>query len=318
MENIIVTGGAGFIGSNLVDKLLSLNKKVTVIDNFDNFYPKKIKLNNIKEHLKNPNFRLLELDICDSPALIKHLNQSYDAIIHLAAKAGVRPSINDPQAYQQVNVQGTQNLLEIAKDLKIPKFLFGSSSSVYGINPNVPWSENDYVLQPISPYAATKVAGELLGHVYHKLYNIQFLALRFFTVYGPRQRPDLAIHKFFKLISEGKEIPLYGDGTTQRDYTYIDDVIKAILSALEYQKTQYEIINIGNNQTISLNKLITEIENVIGKKATIKKLPLQAGDVPQTYANIEKAKKLLNYSPNTNITKGLRLFFKWFKNYYKI
>jgi len=316
MKTILVTGGAGFIGSNLVDKLLSLNNKVTIVDNFDDFYDVEIKRNNISEHLKNQNYNLLELDICDFTALKDNLKENYDAIVHLAAKAGVRPSIQNPQLYQKVNVQGTQNLLEIAKELRIKKFIFGSSSSVYGVNPNVPWSEDDYVLKPISPYAATKVAGELLGHVYHKLYNIQFLSLRFFTVYGPRQRPDLAIHKFFKLISEDKEIPVFGDGTTRRDYTFIDDVVDGILSAINYDKSGYEIVNIGNNQTISLKDLISEIEDVIGKKAKINRLPLQAGDVPQTFANIDKGKKLFGYNPKTNITKGLRQFYQWFKENY--
>ena len=218
-SHIIVTGGAGFIGSHLVDRLLLDNYNVTVIDYFDPFYSRYLKECNIAEHRSNPKYRLLELDICNEQALLEHLSDTYDAIIHLAAKAGVRPSINNPTEYQRVNVSGTQSLLEFAREKGIKQFVFGSSSSVYGINPNVPWNESDHVLQPISPYAATKVAGELLGHVYSHLYGIRFIALRFFTVFGPRQRPDLAIAKFCKLIQEQKPIPFYGKGDTRRDYT---------------------------------------------------------------------------------------------------
>ncbi len=222
---IVVTGGAGFIGSHLIDRLLSEGHSVINIDNFDSFYSEDVKRSNIKKHFDYENYRLHEIDIRDKSSLDKVISSDVEVIVHLAAKAGVRPSIKDPVLYQEVNVTGTQNLLEVAREKEIKQFVFASSSSVYGKNPNVPWKEEDAVLQPISPYASTKVSGELLGHVYSHLYDIRFLALRFFTVYGPRQRPDLAIHKFFKLMSEEKNITLFGDGSTRRDYTYIDDII---------------------------------------------------------------------------------------------
>lgn len=230
----------------------------------------------------------------------------------MAAKAGVRPSILDPVGYQQVNVQGTQNLLEFAKDKKVPQFVFASSSSVYGVNPNVPWREKDQVLLPISPYAATKVSGELLGHVYSHLYGIRFLGLRFFTVYGPRQRPDLAIHKFARLISQGKAVPFYGDGSSSRDYTYIDDIIQGISAAIIYDRSQYEVVNLGNSRTVTLQELITIIEEELNLKANLKLMPPQAGDVFQTFADIEKAGKLLNYQPTTSIREGVKSFIQWF------
>ncbi len=315
MAKILITGGAGFVGSSLSDTLLKQNNhQITVIDNFDPFYDKKIKQKNIENNLNNPNYTFIEEDLRNYDALNSKLNGNYDVIVHLAAKAGVRPSILDPISYQEVNVQGTQNLLELAKEWNTKQFVFGSSSSVYGINPNVPWSEDDYVLQPISPYAATKVSGELLGHVYSKLYDIRFIALRFFTVYGPRQRPDLAIHKFAKLMLEDKPIPMYGDGSSRRDYTYVDDIVSGIISAINYTATNYEIINIGNNQTISLLELIKTLENTLNKKAIIETMPNQPGDVPQTYANIQKAKKLLGYQPGTSIESGIKKFIDWLNN----
>src|SRR5687768_1312465 len=220
MTHILVTGGAGFIGSHLVDSLLRDGLTVSVLDNFDGFYARRVKERNVEEHRRNPRWRLVEGDIRDLPGLCRQLPERFDAIIHLAAKAGVRPSIEDPLGYQEVNVAGTQNLLELARERGISRFVFASSSSVYGVNPRVPWSEDDHVLQPISPYASTKVAGELLGHVYSHLYGIRFIALRFFTVYGPRQRPDLAIHKFARRMLQGKPIPVFGDGSTRRDYTF--------------------------------------------------------------------------------------------------
>ncbi|MFC2132045.1 GDP-mannose 4,6-dehydratase, partial [Bacteroidota bacterium] len=262
-------------------------------------------------NLNRQDYHFIEEDIRDIEALRNKLGGAYDLIIHLAAKAGVRPSIKDPVSYQQVNIQGTQNLLELAKEWGTKQFIFGSSSSVYGINPNVPWSEDDYVLKPISPYAATKVSAELLGHVYSNLYGISFIALRFFTVYGPRQRPDLAIHKFFKLIQNNQPIPMYGDGSSKRDYTYIDDIVSGIVNSMEYRDSDYEIINIGNNHTISLKELINSIEQVIGKKALIDQKPMQPGDVHQTFANIDKAKKLLKYNPNTKLDDGLKEFANW-------
>lgn len=311
-KRAIVTGGAGFIGSTLVENLLKRNWKVSVIDNFDPFYAKSIKKKNIAPFSDNPDFELLEADIRDLESLQKLLNKDYNVMIHLAAKAGVRPSIKNPGLYQDVNVMGTQNLLEICKLLDIKKFIFASSSSVYGVNPDVPWSEDDYVLKPISPYASSKISGELMGHVYSELYNIQFLALRLFTVYGPKQRPDLAIHKFAKMILRNEAIPVYGDGSTQRDYTYVEDIVSGFLSAIEYESSKYEIINLGNSRTVSLSEMITTIENVFGRKALIDRLPMQAGDVPKTYADISKAKKLLDYQPSTTFEEGIQKFRQWY------
>ncbi|MGE5606658.1 MAG: GDP-mannose 4,6-dehydratase [Bacteroidota bacterium] len=311
--HVLVTGGAGFIGSHLVDKLLKDKRQVTVVDNFDPFYDRTLKEHNIWEHLNHPNYKLFELDICDFEALKENLREDYDVIVHLAAKAGVRPSILDPTGYQRVNVQGTQNLLEFAKDKAIRQFVFASSSSVYGINPNVPWCERDHVLMPISPYAATKVSGELLGHVYSHLYGIRFIALRFFTVYGPRQRPDLAIYKFVRLISQGEQIPFYGDGTSSRDYTYIDDIIKGISAAIVYNKSEYEVVNLGNNRTVTLNELIEIIQEELQVKARIKPMPMQSGDVFRTFADLEKAGRLFSYQPTTDIREGIRSFIQWFK-----
>lgn len=308
----IVTGGAGFIGSHLVEKLLADNWQVTIIDNFDPFYDKSIKMRNIEAFAHHPDLVFLEADIRDFESLKTNLSGEYDAIIHLAAKAGVRPSIESPMLYQAVNVMGTQNLLEISKLLKIRQFVFASSSSVYGVNPNVPWSEDDFVLKPISPYASTKISGELLGHVYCELYGIRFIALRLFTVFGPRQRPDLAIHKFAHKILENQPIPVFGDGSTRRDYTYVADIVSGILAAVDYDKSNYEIINLGNNRTITLSHMIETIEKVFQKKAIIDRLPMQPGDVPETYANISKAQRLLNYQPATVFEEGIENFREWY------
>lgn len=313
-KHILVTGGAGFIGSHVIDMLLIKGYEITVIDSFDEFYPKSTKKRNLAQSQNNSNFHFIEADICDLDLLLQYLTDTYDAIIHLAAKAGVRPSINNPTEYQRVNVTGTQSLLEFARKKGIQQFVFGSSSSVYGINPNVPWNESDHVLQPISPYAATKVAGELLGHVYSHLYGIRFIALRFFTVFGPRQRPDLAIAKFSKLILEQKPIPFYGKGDTRRDYTYVGDIVQGILAALKYDKSDYEIINLGNHRTVSLKELVTALENALGQTAIIEYLPEQEGDVPQTFANIETARRLLNYNPQTSLEDGLAAYVKWLNN----
>lgn len=311
--NIVVTGGAGFIGSHLIDRLLKEGHTITNIDNFDPFYDESIKRENLKGHLEYDSYVLHEVDIRDKGALDKAIPVDTDVIVHLAAKAGVRPSIADPIAYQEVNVAGTQNMLEVAREKEIKQFVFASSSSVYGKNPNVPWKEDDAVLQPISPYASTKVSGELLGHVYSHLYDIRFLALRFFTVYGPRQRPDLAIHKFLKLMSEGKEITLYGDGSTRRDYTYIDDIIDGVMAAIEYKDSVYEVINLGNNQTVELLELVEEIEKASGITAKKTFGPEQPGDVKQTWADVSNAGDLLGYKSDFSINKGLSIFAEWFK-----
>lgn len=314
MKSALVTGGAGFIGSHLVDNLLSEGWRVTVVDSFDPFYDQTIKEANIKPHLENPNYRLVRADIRDLETLRARLSGNYDVIVHLAAKAGVRPSIQDPIGYQEVNVRGTQNLLELAREWGMKQFVFASSSSVYGINPNLPWREDDCVLLPISPYAATKVAGELLGHVYSHLYGIHFIALRLFTVYGPRQRPDLAIHKFAWLMLKGKPIPIYGDGNSSRDYTYIDDVIQGIKAAIDYAASSYEVINLGNNYTVSLIEMVRTLEKTLGLPAKLEFLPPQPGDVAKTWADIEKAKRKLNYSPDTNFYEGMTKFIEWIKS----
>jgi UDP-glucuronate 4-epimerase len=311
MSHVLVTGGAGFIGSHLVDSLLSDGFTVTVLDNFDGFYPRTVKEGNIRGHRVHSRWRLVEGDVRDLPVLREQLPHDLDAIVHLAARAGVRPSIDDPSGYEDVNIRGTQNLLEFARERKVPHFVFASSSSVYGLNPRVPWSEEDHVLKPISPYAGTKVAGELLGHVYSHLYGMRFMALRFFTVYGPRQRPDLAIHKFAHLIRAGTKLPVFGDGTTRRDYTYISDVIAGVRAAIDYTATSYEVINVGNNHTVSLLEMIAGLEQALGVTADLEWLPEQPGDVPQTWANIDKARALLGYAPRTPYREGITRFAQW-------
>lgn len=306
----LVTGGAGFIGSHVVDSLLRDGHRVTVVDNFDPFYARAIKEENIRAHRRNDAWRLIEADLRDAAGLTTQLGGPYDVIVHLAAKAGVRPSIDNPLAYQEVNVGGTQNLLEFAKTAGIKRFVFASSSSVYGVNPRVPWSEDDHVLEPISPYASTKVSGELLGHVYSHLYGIGFIALRFFTAYGPRQRPDLAIHKFAKMIRAGEPIPVFGDGSTRRDYTFIDDIVSGVRSAIEW-RGRYEVVNLGNNTTLSLTEMISGLEAAIGCKALIKRMPEQPGDVPQTWADVSKARRVLGYVPQTSYAEGVKKFCQW-------
>lgn len=316
MKNILITGGAGFIGSNLIDLLLKTDPsiQITCIDNFDPFYNPKVKKENIKPFLKNSNFNFVKADIRNYNQLKSKLTKNFDVIVHLAAKVGIKPSLSEPEVYTEVNIKGMQNLLELARKLRCKQFIFASSSSVYGINSNVPWREDEHILKPISPYAYTKISGELLGHVYSHLYNIRFIALRFFSVYGPKQRPDLVIHKFTKLITEGKAITLFGDGKTKRDYTFIDDLVSGIVAALDYSGSQYEIINLGNNESVELRQLIKILEKVLGKKAIINKLPQRAGDAPVTYADISKAQKILNYQPKTSLTEGIQKFVEWFKN----
>lgn len=313
-KHYLVTGGAGFIGSQVVKELLKdENIKITCLDNFDPFYKRQFKLLNIGEFDKSHNFFLLDIDL--ATVTIKELHdavpQPVDVVIHLAAKAGVRPSIADPVAYEQTNIVGTQKLLDFAVQKKVKKFVFASSSSVYGINEKLPWKEDELLL-PISPYAMTKLAGEMAGHVYHKLYGLPFIALRFFTVYGPGQRPDLAIHRFMRAILKDEAIAMFGDGSTSRDYTYVDDTVQGVLSAIDYNKTSFEIINLGNNYAVSLKDLVAAIEDVMGKKAIINQQPEQPGDVPRTFADISKAKELLNYNPKTELKNGLIKFYDWF------
>lgn len=310
-EHVIVTGGAGFIGSHLVELLLSNDFAVTVIDNFDPFYDKQIKLSNISTFINNPDITFIESDILSYDQLLNQLDQNYSAIFHLAAKAGVRPSIENPIGYQEVNVRGTQNLLEIARSKNIKQFVFASSSSVYGINKNIPWQESDGLLYPISPYASTKISAELMGHVYSHLYNIRFISLRFFTVFGPRQRPDLAIHSFSKKIINNEPINFFGDGSTKRDYTYVSDIVSGVFNALTYNHSNYEVFNLGNHNTVSLKEMVETLESVFDKKAIINYMPEQPGDVSITYADIDKAKRLLNYQPKTEFKEGVQHFKNW-------
>jgi len=310
-KNILITGGAGFIGSHLIDFLLNDgNYNITCIDNFDDFYAPEIKRKNIEAHFGNVNFKLLEADITDHN-LINRLEKQYDIIVHLAAKAGVRPSIQNPVLYQHVNVVGLQNILEIARLTSVKQFVFGSSSSVYGINPNIPWKESDKELMPVSPYASSKIAGEWLGKSFSQLYGLRFITLRFFTVYGPRQRPDLAINYFTQKIIKEEPIDFFGDGNTLRDYTYINDIVAGIVSAMQYDRSDFEIINLGNNNPVTLSHLVATLEKIILKKAILNKLPEQPGDVPVTFADISKAQLLLNYNPETKLEDGLELFVKW-------
>lgn len=313
-NKILVTGGAGFIGSHLVDSLLAEdNRQIAVVDNFNDFYAPEIKLANLAAHFSKPNFKLYETDIRRRGALREiFAENNFDAIVHLAARAGVRPSLENPSEYLETNVAGTLNLLECAKDFGVRQFVFGSSSSVYGINAKVPFAEDDKISKPISPYAATKAAGELLCHTYSHLYDIRSVCLRFFTVYGARQRPDLAIHKFSKLIWEEKPIPVFGDGHTRRDYTFIDDIIQGVCAAIDYDKSNCEIFNLGESQTIELSKLIELLEKNLNKKAIIERREMQAGDVPVTFADITKSRKLLNYNPQTKIEDGIPKFTDWF------
>src|SRR5690349_21896140 len=315
MKSFLVTGGAGFIGSHLVDRLLSTDiTRVTVVDDFNDFYNPSIKRENFSDHLKDSRYSIHEIDIRDRAALEQVFKQTnFDCIVHLAARAGVRPSLSEPQLYTETNINGTLNLLELARNHNLEQFVFGSSSSVYGINAHVPFSEDDPIRQPISPYAATKGAGELLCHTYSHLYNLRCVCLRFFTVYGPRQRPDLAIHKFAKLISRGKPIPVFGNGTTRRDYTYIEDIIDGVTAAIDYDRTNYEVINLGESRTVELNELISLLEKELDMPAVIDRQPPQPGDVPQTYADISKARALLYYDPKTQIEEGLRRFVAWFR-----
>ncbi|MDP3049935.1 MAG: GDP-mannose 4,6-dehydratase [Eubacteriales bacterium] len=312
-RRIAVTGGAGFIGSHLIDSLIGEGHHVLCIDEFNDYYDPQIKWANIAAHQDNPRFTLTQSDIRDRNQMRQLFNQHHpEIVIHLAARAGVRPSLKDPFLYHEVNITGTLNLLDAAVNTGVNKFIFGSSSSVYGINEKVPFCEEDPLLTPISPYAATKLAGEALCHSYAHLHKMPTVSLRFFTVYGPRQRPDLAIHKFARLITEGKPIPVYGDGTTRRDYTYIDDIIKGVRAAINYDPpNHYDVFNLGNSQTIELRELIALLEETLNKKAIIDRQPNQPGDVPQTWAGTEKAGRLLGFRPKTPFREGLNNFVDW-------
>ncbi|MBK7394177.1 MAG: GDP-mannose 4,6-dehydratase [Chloracidobacterium sp.] len=314
MKNILVTGGAGFIGSHLVDRLFAEGGwQITVVDDFNDFYSPEIKHANIAEHLKSPYYRLVDADIRDAATMAALFAEyKFDVIVHLAARAGVRPSLTEPILYTETNIIGTQNLLELAKAHGVEQFVFGSSSSVYGINAKVPFAEDDRIHQPISPYASTKAAGELLCHTYSHLYGMRIVCLRFFTVYGARQRPDLAIHKFSKLIADEKPIQMFGDGSARRDYTYIEDIIQGVRAAIDYDRTQYEIFNLGESQTIELRELISLLERSLDMHAIIDHQPMQPGDVPITFADISKSRELLGYNPTTKIADGIPKFIEWF------
>ena len=317
MKTYLITGGAGFIGSTLADKLLEKNFKVIVVDNFNDFYDPKIKENNVKNNLENANYKVERVDIRDEKALENVFDENkIDGIFHLAAMAGVRPSIENPILYQQVNGIGTQVILEQAKKHNIKNLVMASSSSVYGNCKEVPFKEDFIVDFAISPYAATKKANEVMAHVYHKLFDMNIIMLRFFTVFGPRQRPDLAINKFTRLMLEGKEIPMFGDGTTSRDYTFVDDIVDGIIKSMEYEennKNVYEILNLGNSSPITLKGMIEIIGKVLSIEPIINQLPMQPGDVERTYADISKAKALISYEPKTSFEDGIKKFVEWYK-----
>src|SRR4030043_585887 len=309
---ILVTGCAGFIGSHVSEALLKRGDSVIGVDELNDYYDVRIKKQNLEILKAHKSFKFYKEDIRDYNGMRKIFEKEKpEKIIHLAARAGVRPSIEQPLLYEEVNVKGTLNLLELAKDYKVKSFVFASSSSVYGNQKKVPFSEKDNVDNPISPYAATKKAGEFLCHTYHHLYGMKIPCLRFFTVYGPRGRPDMAPYKFTKLIMEGKPIQRYGDGKTKRDYTYIADIAKGVVSAVDAE-LGFEIINLGNNKPVELNRFIEVIENATGRKAGIEPLPMQPGDVDVTYADIAKAKKLLGYKPETSIEDGMKSFVEWY------
>jgi len=316
MKSILVTGCAGFIGSHVSEKLLKMGYKVIGIDNFSKFYDKKIKQRNLEPLIANPNFQFKELDIRNKDALFKEINEAVDIVVHLAAKAGVRPSILDPEAYIDVNIKGTHHLLQWMQEYHCKKLFFASSSSVYGNSmSDEAFIENEKDVKPISPYAFTKRSAELMNHTYHHLYHFDIINARFFTVYGPRQRPDLAIHKFVKLIDNNSPIEMYGDGSTARDYTYIDDTVDGILKGINYllqNEGVYETINLGNQTPVPLKQLIDLIYKEMGQEPTIKQLPMQDGDVNITHANIDKAKQLLNYQPKTDMKTGLKKFVAWY------
>lgn len=325
----IVTGGAGFIGSHLTEYLLINGHKIIILDNFNDYYNPKIKQSNIQDikltmQVNNIDEKMLEIviaDIRDKYSCSEIITQDIDCMIHLAAMAGVRPSIEMPEYYYDVNINGTLNLLELCKLSNIKKFIFASSSSVYGNNKKVPFSEKDSVDLPISPYAATKKSGELLCHVYHSLYDIDIACLRFFTVYGPRQRPDLAIHKFTKMIYNDEVLPFFGDGTSRRDYTYIDDIIDGITKSIDWisqYSDVYEIFNLGESHTITLKQMISVLEREIGKSAKINRMPSQLGDVDVTFADIAKSKNMLSYDPKTTFEDGIKKFIQWYKTLNKI
>lgn len=322
LKHVLLTGGAGFIGSHVAEALLRRGIQLSLIDNLDDFYSPEWKRLNLEEIGEAGDFCFHELDICDFDSLSSAATKSQpDTIVHFAARAGVRPSIEQPQLYERVNVAGTLNLLQLARQLGVKRFIFASSSSVYGITNRVPFAEDDPTLRPISPYAATKLAGEFLCHTYAHLYGLPTVCLRLFTVYGPRQRPDLAIRKFTTLMELGQPIPVYGDGTMGRDYTYVDDTVAGVLAALDYEfppgATPFEIFNLGNSHPVSLNELIEALEQVTGRRAIRDQRALQPGDVPITWASTDKAVRMLGYRPATPLVEGLKRFVDWLRKQHK-
>ncbi len=319
-RRILLTGGAGFIGSHLAEGLLRRGTEVTIVDNLDEFYSPAWKRINLDEIRRAGPYELSTVDICQTEKLREVVTRARpEAIIHLAARAGVRPSIEQPQLYERVNVAGTLNLLQISRELGVRKFIFGSSSSVYGATSNAPFSEDQVQCKPISPYAATKLAGELLCYTYAHLFGFVAVCLRFFTVYGPRQRPDLAIHKFTALLEAGKPMHIFGDGSTGRDYTYVDDIVAGILAALEYEPTavdgvRFDVFNLGNSSPVRLSELIEALERATGRTAIREQDPLQPGDVPLTWADISKAQDRLGYRPGTGFSEGIKQFVEWYRS----
>ncbi|WP_066834355.1 NAD-dependent epimerase/dehydratase family protein [Rufibacter ruber] len=319
MAKILVTGAAGFIGSNLVERLLDLKNVVIGVDNFDPFYSRDIKQQNLQGLLRHPGFSFYEFDLGEA-GNIETITEPIDIVVHLAGKAGVRPSIDDPNGYIKANITATNNILEWMQKRNIKKLVFASSSSVYGNNKKVPFEETDLVDNPISPYAFTKKACELLNHVYHSLYKMDIINLRFFTVYGPRQRPDLAIHKFVKMIDNNIPLTVYGDGSTARDYTFVEDTVSGIISSIEFVSRNinvFEVVNLGNSTPVKLLDLINHIYTIMDKEPQIEYLPMQPGDVDITYASIDKATKLINYNPQTPIEAGLKKFVEWYRSHKK-
>ena len=316
--SVLLTGGAGFIGSHVAESLLRDGARLSIVDNMDPFYSREIKRANLQEVKKVGEFDFNAIDVCDFPAL-RGVFQTFrpDVVIHLAARAGVRPSIENPRAYQETNVGGTQNILELSREFRISRLIFGSSSSVYGVSAQAPFSEEQTDLLPISPYAATKLAGELLCYVYAYLHKLPVVCLRFFTVYGPRQRPDLAIHKFTSLIEASQPVPMYGDGETGRDYTWCGDIVAGVLASIESRlptsAPPFAIYNLGNSSPVTLNEMIRQLEIATGREAERKQMPMQPGDVPLTWADISKARAELGYEPRTDFSTGIARFVAWYR-----
>jgi UDP-glucuronate 4-epimerase len=320
-RRVLLTGGAGFIGSHVAESLVGQGAELTVVDNLDEFYPPAWKRSNLEDIRRTGKYTHEDLDICNFEGLRGVFRRARpEVVIHLAARAGVRPSIEQPRLYEQVNVAGTVNLLELCREFKVGRFVFGSSSSVYGATSRAPFSEDHVELRPISPYAATKLAGEMLCYTYSHLFALPIVCLRFFTVYGPRQRPDLAIHKFTMLLENNQPLPIFGDGSTGRDYTYVDDIVAGILAAMSFEfkaaggEAPFEVFNLGNSHPVKLSELVELLETATGRKADRQRKPLQPGDVPLTWADVSKAARMLGYRPATRIEEGLQRFVAWYRS----